>query len=806
MIQSVIHLLRAASIRMQLLAFATFTCLIAVTICCLSLLWSDWQLVHEMKKAEVESLAKMMAFNSGAVVTFMQEDSANELLAALDSQPSVTLAVLYTNDGDLVGLYRPDAATEVPSADSLQPGTTFADNGYIECVQPIEDIGERVGTLVMYADTSQIRESLWSLVCTALVVLVVSLLIAASVALAISKLLTGPIQSLADAAHRISTEEDFAVRVTTGSQNEIGDLYQAFNGMLDRVEQSKAALSEINDHLEDRVRDRTAQLEQEIENREQTHRELVRAKEDAETANRAKSEFLANMSHEIRTPMNAILGFTDLLRRHPVDGDPAERDDYLETIHTSGGHLLNLINDILDLSKVESGRMETERISVSPHQVVAEAVSVMRVPAREKGLTLDYHWDSPIPAVVHTDPSRFRQLLINLIGNAVKFTAQGAVTVRAALRRPVDSASPLLVIDVVDTGIGIKREKLEEIFSPFAQADSSVTRQFGGTGLGLTISRRLARQLGGDLEVESEEGAGSIFTVSIATGSLDGIEILAGPPSADVVRDQPDRSVAAPPKLLPAKILVVEDGETNRRLINKMLVSLGHDVTLAENGRIGVDRASRETFDIILMDMQMPVLDGYGAATELKSLGSTTPVIALTAHAMMGDREKCLAAGCVDYLTKPISETELVWKLSDYLPVDLTSDDAPGVSSASTDRSSSPVATSPEAARLRSTLPYDDEDYREIIEDFIAIAVTRTAEAATSLSKSDWTELKNYAHWLRGTAGTAGFESFSIPAQKLETAALANDFASATAAFANVTGLVDRLGPTSNTTPVPAGT
>ena len=594
--------------------------------------------------------------------------------------------------------------------------------------------------------------------------------------------LTGPVGRLEAAVRGFDVREDQGAVPGTERADEVGSLARSFEAM-------SGELASLFCELEERVAARTAELEV--------------ALAEAEGATVAKSQFLANMSHEIRTPMNAILGFTDLLRRHPADGDPEERDDYLETIHTSGRHLLTLINDILDLSKVESGQMETEAIAVSPHQVIAEAVSVMRVPARSKGLQLDYHWDSPIPQTVSTDPSRFRQLLLNLIGNAVKFTDQGAVTVTARLQQPIDgdggNDGPLLLIDVIDTGIGIKREKLDEIFDPFAQADSSVTRQYGGTGLGLTISRRLARQLGGDLTVESEEGLGSIFTVSLATGPLGDVAILDGPPTADLMRASASDRTAEPPVLQPSRVLVVEDGETNRRLIRKMLTMLGHEVVLAENGRLGADRAIAERFDIILMDMQMPVLDGYGAAAELTAQGLQTPIIALTAHAMIGDREKCLAAGCVDYLTKPIAEVDLIWKLSDYLPAAAdnatgatTSPQLPAAAGSARPVTRVPVVSASELP-LRSILPYDDADYREIIDDFVACATERCNAAAALLDNASWEALKQYAHWLRGTAGTAGFEGFSIPAQKLETAAVCHDAAAAAAAFDTVRSLTARL-------------
>jgi signal transduction histidine kinase/CheY-like chemotaxis protein len=419
-----------------------------------------------------------------------------------------------------------------------------------------------------------------------------------------------------------------------------------------RLQAKQRELNALNRDLEERVAHRTS--------------ELAGANLKLELASRAKSEFLANMSHEIRTPMTAVQGYADLLLDPELS--PEDRLGHVQTIRRNGEHLLSILNDILDISKIEAGKMDLESIPCSPWRIVAEVTSLMRERALSKGLAFELRCETPIPASIRSDPTRLRQILINLVGNAVKFTARGHVHVVVRCEDAA-TARPRLSFEVEDTGIGLSAAQIERLFQPFSQVDTSMTRRFGGTGLGLAICLRLAGMLGGDVRVDSVPGRGTSFIVTVETGPLEGGSMLTGLTGAPVVA--PSQAPPSPVRLEGA-ILLAEDGPDNQVLIAGVLRKAGALVTIAENGRIAVERAlaaqrAGAPFDVILMDMQMPELDGYGAAAALRREGYAGPIAALTAHAMAGDRERCVAAGCDDYLTKPIDRHLLLHKVGRWL-------------------------------------------------------------------------------------------------------------------------------------------
>jgi signal transduction histidine kinase/CheY-like chemotaxis protein/HPt (histidine-containing phosphotransfer) domain-containing protein len=756
--------LRDVSIRSKLILLAATSVCVALLLACAGFMLNDVRALRRSKLEQLESQARMLAFNCTGVLTFQDKEAAEQLLKSLKIQPTVEVACLYDQQDQVLATYAADPAATYIVPQEVTEGSRFTDKGHLELFQRVIDEGEPVGTLYLRASFADFYAQLRDYALIAAIVTLFALAASIVLSFGLQGAISRPIQKLDETAKQITSREDYSIRVDHTSDDELGNLCGAFNRMLAQIEASEQELKKAHDELELRVEQRTAQLTSEISQREKVQRDLERARDAAEAASRAKSEFLANMSHEIRTPLNGILGFADLLIRGADNGDEQERQDYLQTIHSSGRHLLHLINDILDLSKIEAGQLEVEQVLCAPHQLLTEVVSVLRVRAHEKGLHLRLEWTGRVPETIRTDPARLRQLLTNLVGNAIKFTEQGSVRVAAEVLHEGDRGK--LAFRVIDTGVGISPESQASIFDPFVQADNSVTRRYGGTGLGLAISRRIARALGGDLTVTSQPGRGSIFTATIDIGPLPELVLREAPPTEGLhprKKAAPDRGK---PTLPPAEILLVEDGSTNRKLISLVLRRAGANVTTAENGLVGVEMATTSPFDLILMDMQMPVMDGYTAASTLRERGITAPIIALTAHAMKGDEQKCLAAGCTGYLTKPIDGDELIRMIADQLQAIGVGrrGDATPVPGAQIQ----PAGQRTHAGPLVSSLPTDDPDFREIVVEFRERLGEQIDAMKQAVAQQDMPRLRGLAHWLKGSGGTAGFDVLSASGNQLQ--------------------------------------
>ncbi|MDB4223158.1 ATP-binding protein [Granulosicoccus sp.] len=510
-----------------------------------------------------------------------------------------------------------------------------------------------------------------------------------------------------------------------------------------------------------------------LEEKEKLLRHMM---QEAEEANVAKSAFLSNMSHEIRTPMTAILGFTEVLKRG-VNLSPEDTKRHLGTISRSGQHLLELINDVLDLSKVESGAMDVESIPTKIGPLAYEVVKVLKVKADEKSVYLDLNITTPMPEHVLSDPSRLRQIMTNLVGNAIKFTEDGGVKLNISH----DAQKQVVLIAVTDTGIGMNDAQQATIFDAFTQADSSITRRFGGTGLGLSISRKLAEALGGAVEVESSPGSGSTFLIRVPTGEISDVPVIS-PDEIIASFDLLDESSVLYWEFPKAEVLVVDDAPENRELLEVLLTDLGLSVTLAEDGKEGVEKAMRNEYSLVLMDIQMPVMNGYDAVAAMRNNGIEYPIVALTANAMKGYEEKILASGFSHYQTKPLDIaqlTQLLARLLDGKPVSKPMEQveaAPADESATPSAPASDVPVSPDSTELiYSSLAMGNAKFGVIVSKFLEKLGVELKEMQRLQAESDWVNLKDKAHWLKGSGGTVGFNCLYEPAMALEDAATAAD-------------------------------
>jgi signal transduction histidine kinase/DNA-binding response OmpR family regulator len=725
-------------------------------------------------RTEIVSVADLLGANSAAALVFNDAPAAKDTLSSLRLRRDVTAAAVYDAEGKRLSFYSRDGVEPPATLAAIEPGEADAQLGV---VRPVVHDAKPIGSVYVLASLDELTVVRRRVVVIGAVVFVLAIGIAVVLASLLQRSIAGPIHRLSLAMRRVTDARDYSVRMDEPRRrDEIGGLSAGFNAMLAEIESRDAALERHRDTLEQQVAERTA--------------EMRAAKERAEEASRAKSEFVANMSHELRTPLNGVIGMTELVLESDLT---KEQREALGIVTTSAHSLIEIINEILDFSKIEAGKMHIQAVDVDLERFTDDTVRSMALSAHQKGIEISCVQGPGLPARIKVDAQRLRQVLVNLLGNALKFTEKGGVTLAVHLVAPIERETARLEFSVRDTGIGIAPARLAAIFDPFTQADGSMSRRFGGTGLGLTISSRLVRLMGGEISVDSIEGKGSTFRVVLPVPvlpgdaadlppaeNLAGLRVLAvddnpinltvldemlrrtgatvsvvgsarealaaleqsqaaapfdvllvdfqmpGMTGLDLVGEARRRGMplppgvllltsvdtsdvaaasramgvaacltkpirrsdllsailsaqagqsraagaapaAAPPKAEAARprgrVLLAEDNRVNQKVAMTLLARRGYDVVLAENGLQAVEAYEAQAFDIVLMDISMPEMDGYDAVRAIRTIeertGHHTPIVAVTAHAMESDRERCLAAGMDDYLTKPINATRL---------------------------------------------------------------------------------------------------------------------------------------------------
>jgi len=495
------------------------------------------------------------------------------------------------------------------------------------------------------------------------------------------------------------------------------------------------------------------------------NKELAIAYEQAEEATQSKSAFLATMSHEIRTPLTAIIGFAETSLYS--DQSMADRHRAINIIIRSGKHLLQIINDILDLSKIEANKLETERVSLSPFQLLTEIEPFVQPQAAEKGIAFGVNYIFPLPEQILSDPLRLKQILLNLCGNALKFTDSGHIHINVSF----DNRDDEICFEVADSGIGMDAEQIEKVFKPFNQGDSSTTRKYGGTGLGLSVSRRLAQALGGSITVQSKPGYGSSFKLSVSAGTLAGVGLVHD--EQHIPAQMPTAAKPLPGDTLEGTVLLAEDNRTNQLLLSMMLRHMGAEILLAENGRVAVDRAQDSNVDLILMDMQMPEMDGMEAVRRLREKGYNRPIVALTANAMVEDRKRCLEAGCDNFLSKPVDKDLFFEVVSSYLKPKVP--DEPG------------------ETPIRSLLLEENSAYFKVVVGFINDLPGELHDIEKALQQEDWDKLKYTLHQLKGAGGGIGFPEVSNIAASMEFQAFSQNTEELNRLFKELTNVYERI-------------